>query len=126
MKADKMTIIKLKTLKFQNNITKNPQSSQEERQIPLLLACETPYKKIEDPKMIRSKLKTQLKTTTCAQVRAMATVQGGQGSRQTRILARNRTFRRRHSDLPTLLYLKALGPERPMRGIMEHARGWCK
>jgi hypothetical protein len=22
--------------------------------------------------------------------------------------------------------LKARGPERPMRGIMEHAQGWCK
>jgi hypothetical protein len=56
----------------------------------------------------------------------VATVQGGQGSKQTRILARSRAFRRRHSDLATLLYLRARGPERPMRGIMEHARGWCK
>jgi hypothetical protein len=58
MKAHKMTRIKLKTPKFQNTITKYPQSSQEERQIPLLLPCETPYRKIEDPKTIRRKLKT--------------------------------------------------------------------
>jgi hypothetical protein len=28
--------------------------------------------------------------------------------------------------LPALLYLGAWGPERPMRGIIEHAQGWCK
>jgi hypothetical protein len=28
--------------------------------------------------------------------------------------------------LPTILYLGVQGPERPMRGIMEHARGRCK
>jgi len=58
MKTHKITKIKLKTLKLQNTITKNPQSSQEERQMPLLLTCENSYKKIEDPKMIRKKLKT--------------------------------------------------------------------
>jgi len=58
MKAHKMTRIKLEIPKLQNIITKNPQSSQEESQIPLLLLCEAPHKKIEDPKMIRRKLKT--------------------------------------------------------------------
>jgi hypothetical protein len=48
MKAHKMTRIKLEIPKLQNIITKNPQSSQEERQIPLLLLCEAPHKKIED------------------------------------------------------------------------------
>jgi hypothetical protein len=47
------------------------------------------------------------------QVEAMATIQGGQSSRQTHFLARSRTLRRQ-------------GPKRPMHGIMEHARGWCK
>jgi hypothetical protein len=62
----------------------------------------------------------------CAQVGAVAVVQGGQGSRQACLLAHSRTFRRRQLDLPALLYLRARGREKPMRGIMEHAQGWCK
>jgi hypothetical protein len=57
-----------------------------------------------------------------AQVGAMTTIQGGQGGMQ----ACSRTFCRRHSNLPTFFYLGVRGPERLMRGIMEHARGWCK
>jgi hypothetical protein len=60
------------------------------------------------------------------QVRAVAVVQGGQGGRQAHLLVCNRAFHQRHSNLPALLYLRARGPKRPMRGIMEHARGWCK
>ncbi len=64
--------------------------------------------------------------TTDMQVKAVAIVQGGQGGRQARRLARKRALHQRHSNLPALLYLGAQGPKRPMRGIMEHARGWCK
>ncbi len=60
------------------------------------------------------------------QVGAMAVVQGGQGDKQACLLARSQTLHQRHSDLFTLRYLGAWGPERPMRGIMEHAWGWCK
>jgi hypothetical protein len=41
-------------------------------------------------------------------------------------MARSRALHQQHSDLPTLLYLEAQGLEKPMHGIMEHARGWCK
>jgi hypothetical protein len=41
-------------------------------------------------------------------------------------MAPSRTFCQRHSNLPALLYLRAWGPERPLHGIMEHARGRCK
>jgi len=54
----------------------------------------------------------------------MAIVQGGQGDKQTRLLAHSRAVRRQHSDLPILP--RARGPKRPMRSIMEHAQGWCK
>jgi hypothetical protein len=59
--------------------------------------------------------------TTGAQIGAMATIQGGQGSRQVWLLARSRALHRQHSNLPALLYLKVRGLERPMRSIMEHA-----
>jgi hypothetical protein len=58
---------------------------------------------------------------TSAQVVAMAIVQGGQRDRQVRLLVRSQAFHQQHSNLPALLYLGARGPERPMRGIMEHA-----
>jgi hypothetical protein len=54
----------------------------------------------------------------------MANVQGGQGDKQTRLLVCSRALRQQHSDLPILV--RARGPKRPMRNIMEHARGWCK
>jgi hypothetical protein len=38
-------------------------------------------------------------------------VQGGQGSRQACLLTRIRALCQRHSDLPTLLYLRTQGPE---------------
>jgi hypothetical protein len=59
--------------------------------------------------------------TTSLQVRIMATIQGGQNDKQTHLLARNRAFHQQHSNLPTFLYLRAWGPERPMPSIMEHA-----
>ncbi len=64
--------------------------------------------------------------TISAQVGVVAVVQGGQGSRQARLLAHNQALRERQSDLPDLLYLMVQGPEKPMHGIMEHAWGWCK
>jgi len=63
---------------------------------------------------------------TSAQIGAVAAIQGGQGDKQVCLLASSRAFHRRHSNLPAFLYLKAQGPKRPMRGIMEHAWGWCK
>jgi hypothetical protein len=60
------------------------------------------------------------------QVENMVIIQGSQGGRQARLLARNRALHQWHLHLPTLLYLGAWGPERPMHGIMEHAQGWCK
>jgi hypothetical protein len=63
---------------------------------------------------------------TNAQVGAVAVVQGGQGGKQMRLLARSRVLHQWHSDLPALFYLGARGLERRMRGIMEHARRWCK
>jgi len=71
-------------------------------------------------------LDEDLMPTQQAQVRTVATIQRGQGSMHTCILVRNRAFRQRHSNFPTVLYLKVRGPKRPMRGIMEHSRGWCK
>jgi hypothetical protein len=53
----------------------------------------------------------------------MAIVQGSQGGRQVRLLMRNQAFRQWHLNLPTLLYLGVLGPERTIHGIMEHAQG---
>jgi hypothetical protein len=41
-------------------------------------------------------------------------------------LVHNQALRQWHLDLLALLYLGAQGLERPMRHIMEHARGWCK
>jgi hypothetical protein len=63
---------------------------------------------------------------TCAQVRIVAVIQGGQGGKQACLLACSRIFHRWHLDLPAFFYLGARGPERPMCGIMEHAWGWCK
>jgi len=56
----------------------------------------------------------------------MAAIQGGQGSEQAHLLARSQAFRQWHSNLPTFLCLGARGLEKPMHGIMEHARGWCE
>jgi hypothetical protein len=57
---------------------------------------------------------------------AVTVVQRSQGDKQARLLAHIRALRRWHSDLSTLFYLGAWGPERLMRDIMEHAWGWCK
>jgi hypothetical protein len=43
-------------------------------------------------------------------------------SGEARLLTCNRSLCQRHSNLPALLYLGAQGPERPMRGIMEHTQ----
>jgi hypothetical protein len=64
--------------------------------------------------------------TSGAQVEAVAAIQGGQGGMQAHLLAHSQALRQRHLELPALLYLGAQGQEKPMRGIMEHARGWCK
>jgi hypothetical protein len=63
--------------------------------------------------------------TASAQIKAMATIQGGQGSRQAGLLTHSQAFHRQHLDLPTLLSLGAQGPEKPMCNIVEHAWGWC-
>jgi hypothetical protein len=44
-------------LKLQNTKIENLQSSQVEKQTPLLPLCETSHKKLKTPKMIRRKLK---------------------------------------------------------------------
>jgi hypothetical protein len=60
------------------------------------------------------------------QIGVVATIQGGQGGKQACFLACNLTLHQQHSNLITFLYQVARGPKKPMRGIMEHARGWCK
>jgi hypothetical protein len=60
------------------------------------------------------------------QVNVVVVVQGGQDGGQAHLLARSQAFHQRHSNLLALLYLRSWGPKRPMRGIMEHALGWCK
>jgi hypothetical protein len=64
--------------------------------------------------------------TTCMQIRVVAILQGGHDGKQAHLLMRSRTLRQWHSDLLALFYLGARALERPMHGIMEHARGWCK
>jgi hypothetical protein len=64
--------------------------------------------------------------TTGTQVGDVAVVQGGQDGKQVHLLVRSQALCQWHSNLPTLLYLGAQGPERPMCGIMEHAWGWYK
>jgi hypothetical protein len=50
-------------------------------------------------------------------------IQRGQGGKQACFLATSQALHQQHSDLPTLFYLGVRGSKRPMRGIMEHARG---
>jgi hypothetical protein len=56
LKTHTMIRIKLKTLEFQNTKTKNPQSSQEENQIPSLPPCETSKKLIIIPQNDKKKI----------------------------------------------------------------------
>jgi hypothetical protein len=63
---------------------------------------------------------------TGTQVKDVAIIQRSQGDGQACLLTHNRALCQQHSDLPALLCLGAWGLERPMCGIMEHARGCCK
>jgi hypothetical protein len=83
--------------------------------------------RVQGPNKDQAGLRRGLHACTIGvQIGVLAAVQGGQGGKQAHLLVRNRTLCRWHSDLPALPFLGARGLKRPMRGIMEHARGWCK